>query len=71
MISRKDAKLTVIIQIKCPFWSGWSLTLELRILFVHVPANIVEDLVMLLFAEGVDAGDLLDLPRLEYADKDL
>ncbi len=65
------AKLTAIIQIKRPFRSGRPLALKFGLSFVHIPAYVAEDLVVLLLGEGVDAGDLLDLPRLEYADEDL
>jgi len=37
---------------------------------MHVPTNLVESLGILLLGEGVDTGDLLNLPRLEQAEED-
>jgi hypothetical protein len=64
-------KLTECVKVKHPYWSGRPLVCELGVLLVYVPANIAEDLVILLLTEGVHAGYLLDLPRLEYADEHL
>ena len=66
-----DEKLTVIVKVERPFGSGRPLTFKFGILLVHVPANIVENLVVLLFTEGVYARYLLNLPRLEYTDEHL
>jgi hypothetical protein len=62
-----DEKLTAIVKIERPFWSGRPLAFEFGVLLVYVPSNIVEDPIVLLFTEGVHTGYLLNLPRLEYA----
>ena len=68
---RREAKLTTFIQVKRPVRSGRPLlALELEIVLVHVPTNIVQNLIVLFLGKGVDAGNLLDLPGLEYAEKD-
>jgi len=69
-MQRRRFKLTAVIKVECPVWSGWPRAVELWIFCIYIPANVAEDLVVFFLDERIDAGDLLDLPRLKYADKD-
>jgi hypothetical protein len=37
---------------------------------MNIPADVIEDLFVLVFGKGVDARDLLNFPRLEIAEED-
>jgi hypothetical protein len=65
------AILTTIFQIKCPFRSWRSLSIELRVLLINIPTDIIKNFVVLEFRKIIDAEYLFNLPRLEYADEQI
>jgi hypothetical protein len=55
--------LTVTVQVNSP--CGIGVKLEFGVVLMHVPTNVAENLGILFLGEGVDTGDLLNLPRLK------
>lgn len=70
MISKKY-KLTAIPKIKRAIWGRRPLSIELGVILVYIPTDLVENIRISLLGKFIDASDPLHFPRLEIAEENV